>query len=88
MEKVIDWAVYLEHIQVILKKFNTIATFYEDILLGQFQTFYLYLVDKQNIDLGNGQKIFKKAIDIKAKINQQLFFLYKKVMYINFVASN
>lgn len=37
LEEVINWAIHLEHLQVILKKFDTAATPNKDLLIRYFQ---------------------------------------------------
>lgn len=36
LEKVIDWATYLEHLQAVLKEFNVTATSNKDLLIYYF----------------------------------------------------
>lgn len=36
MEEVLDWLIHLEHLQILLKKFDPVTTFNKDIFIKYF----------------------------------------------------
>ncbi len=75
LEEVLDWAVYLEHLQTVLKEFHPIATPNKETLICYFrETLRLSIqaqLDNHGRDLDTWNKMIEKAINAEAKTNFQ-----------------
>lgn len=77
-----DWFVYIEHLQFVLKEFDSIAIPTDDLLIPYFQNglrlFILTQLDKKNRNLNDWQAIVKRVINTKAKVAQQAPLLVRE----------
>lgn len=66
-----DRIAYLKHLQMVLKKFNPIATPNKDVLIWYFWDGFRPLIrvqlNKRDYDLENWNKAIEKTIDAKSK---------------------
>lgn len=82
LEKIIDWAAYLEHFQAVFKEFNTNAAHSNNLLISYFQDglrpSIRAQINEHDKNLENWPEVIKWAIDVKTKAGQQLFCLLRE----------
>ena len=70
-EDVIDWAAYLEHLQVVFREFNPVAAPNKEILIQYFweglRPFIQAQIDSQHQELDFWDKVINKAIEGESK---------------------
>lgn len=66
-----DWSLYLEHLESVLKKFDVSTTFLNDLFIPYFRDGLQFSIraqlDKRNRNLDDWQEIIKRFVDAKAK---------------------
>ncbi len=82
-EKVLNWAAYLEHLQVVLKEFDPTGTPNKTILICYLReqlclSIQAYL-DYQGRDLDRWEEVVEKAGDAEAKANLQPLFYVRDI---------
>ena len=67
----LDWATYLEHLQVVLKKFDPTTILNKETLICYFQEGLRISIqaqlDNQGRDLDVWDKVVEKVVNVKAK---------------------
>ena len=70
-----DWAAHLEHLQVVLREFNSVAAFNEDTMIWYFQKGLWPSIraqlDVRDRDLDSWDEIVDKTVDAEAKESLQ-----------------
>lgn len=77
-----DWSVYIEHLQFVLKDCNSIAAFIDNFLIWYFRNNLRLSIctelDERNHDLDDWQVVTKQVVDAKIKVAGQSFLLTQK----------
>lgn len=85
----IDWSTYIEHLQSVLKKFDSIVASINNFLICYFRDnikpSIRALLDKSNDNLNDLQVGFEQTIDAKAKAARQASLpVWKSDLYCSF----
>lgn len=71
LEDVMDWSVYLEHLQAVLKEFDVAAAPADDLLIRYFRDGLRPSIraqmDERDRDLADWQEVIERAVDAEAK---------------------
>lgn len=76
LEDIMDWFVYMNHLQSVLRIFDAVAAFLDDLLIKYFRNGLM--LDKKICNLDNWQKIIEQAVDVKFIVICQAFLLIQK----------
>ena len=78
-----DWVAHLEHLQTLLREFNSAAAPNEEVLICHFcdglRPSIQAQTDEQGRDLDTWEEAIKKTIDAEAKAARQLQSLMKEM---------
>ncbi len=82
-EEVLDWAIYLEHLQAVLKEFNPTGISNKTTLIRYFREgLYLSIqahLNYQRWDLDSSEEVMEKVDNAEAKANLQPPFYVKDI---------
>ena len=71
LEEVLDWAAHLEHLQAVLREFDSAATPNEETMIRYFREglkpFIRAQLDAQGRDLDSWEEAVEKAVNAEAK---------------------
>lgn len=77
-----DWSAYIDPLQFVLKKFDSVATSTDNLLIWYYwnalRPSICVLLNEKDRNLDNWQVVVKQAVDTKAKIAQQALLLAQK----------